>query len=117
MVFSHLPANLLLIAVPFAPEAQIAVGLLVLRSLLTQMDVPARQSYVMATVTPAERPAAASLTAVPKTLATAAGPILAGAMLAASSFGWPLVAAGGVKIVYDLLLLALFAKHKPPEEL
>jgi MFS family permease len=117
MVFSHLPANFLLMAVPFAPDAEIAVGLLVLRSLLTQMDVPARQSYVMATVSAAERPAAASLTTAPRTLATAVGPILAGAMLAASSFGWPLVAAGGIKIVYDLLLLRLFAKHKPPEEL
>ncbi len=116
MVFSHLPANLLLIAVPFSDDAATAVGLLVVRSLLTQMDIPVRQSYVMATVEPAERPAAASLTTGPKTLATAVGPVLAGAMLAVSPFGWPFVAAGALKIVYDLTLLGLFANRPPPEE-
>ena len=74
------------------------------------MDVPTRSSYVMAIVTPAERPAAASITSVPRSLASAASPFLAGYMLGLSSFGWPLIAAGAVKIVYDLLLLAMFRK-------
>jgi len=67
-------------------------------------------------VTPAERPAAASITSVPRSLASAASPFLAGWLLTISSFGWPLLAAGGLKIVYDLLLLAFFGKVKPPEE-
>ena len=80
------------------------------------MDVPTRSSYVMAIVTPDERPAAASITAVPRSLAAAASPVLAGALLALSSFGWPLLVAGGVKILYDLLLLATFRKIRAPEE-
>jgi hypothetical protein len=70
----------------------------------------------MAVVAPEERTAAASITAVPRSLASAASPMLAGAMLAASGFGWPLVVAGGLKIVYDLLLLAMFRNVRPPEE-
>jgi hypothetical protein len=80
------------------------------------MDVPTRSSYVMAIVTPAERPAAASITSVPRGLAAAASPALAGALLALSPFGWPLVAAGATKIVYDLLLLVTFRHLRPPEE-
>jgi predicted MFS family arabinose efflux permease len=80
------------------------------------MDVPARASYVMAIVTPDERPAAASLTAVPRSLATTPGPYLAGALLSLSSFGWPLVFAGALKVVYDVTLLRRFARIKPPEE-
>ena len=87
-----------------------------MRSALSQMDVPTRSSYVMAIVTPAERPAAASITSVPRSLAAAMSPFLAGWMLGLSSFGWPLVVAGGVKISYDLLLLAMFRKIRPPEE-
>lgn len=113
MVFTHLPANLCLALVPFAGQLWLAIALLMARSALSQMDVPARTSYVMSVVTPAERPAAASLTAVPRSLAAAASPALAGSLLAASGFGWPLVIAGGLKIVYDLLLLALF-RHRPP---
>jgi MFS family permease len=71
---------------------------------------------VMAVVSPEERPAAASITAVPRSLASAASPFLAGYLLSISSFGWPLVAAGGLKIAYDLLLLAMFRKVRPPEE-
>jgi MFS family permease len=113
MVFTHLPANLCLALVPFAGQLWLAIALLMARSALSQMDVPARTSYVMSVVTPAERPAAASLTAVPRSLAAAASPTLAGSLLAVSGFGWPLVIAGGLKIVYDLLLLALF-RHRPP---
>jgi MFS family permease len=116
MVFTHLPSNLCLVLVPFAPTLWLAILLLLVRSALSQMDVPTRTSYVMAVVTPEERPAAASITAVPRSLAAAAGPALAGAMLAASPFGWPLVAAGALKIAYDLMLLAMFGKVRPPEE-
>jgi MFS family permease len=116
MVFTHLPANLCLVLVPFAPELGVAVALLLVRSLLSQMDVPTRTSYVMAVVTPGERAAAASVTAVPRSLAAALGPLLAGSLLAASGFGWPLVLGGGLKITYDLMLLALFRNVRPPEE-
>jgi MFS family permease len=116
MVFTHLPANLCLVLVPFAPSLWLAILLLLVRSALSQMDVPTRTSYVMAVVTPEERPAAASFTTVPRSLAAAAGPALAGGMLAASPFGWPLVAAGALKIAYDLMLLAMFGKVRPPEE-
>jgi hypothetical protein len=116
MVFTHLPANLFLIAAAFAPEAWSAVGLLVLRSLLSQMDVPARSAFVMAIVEPAERPAAASLTNVPRGLAASVSPLIAGWMLTLSAFGWPLVVAGVLKLAYDLALLRAFARVRPPEE-
>jgi MFS family permease len=116
MVFTHLPANVCLVLVPFAPSLVPAIALLLLRSALSQMDVPTRTSYVMAVVTPAERAAAASVTAVPRSLAAAASPMLAGSLLAVSGFGWPLVIGGGLKIAYDLTLLAMFRKVRPPEE-
>ena len=117
MVFTHLPANIFLILVPFMPTLEWALLFLLLRSALSSMDVPARTSYVMAVVSPGERPAAASLTSVPRSLASALSPSLAGALLAASPFGWPLVICGGLKIAYDLSLLALFRSVKPPEEI
>jgi hypothetical protein len=92
------------------------VALLIGRSALSQMDVPTRNSYVMAVVPPAERAAAASVTAVPRSLAQAAPPLLSGYLLGLSTFGWPLVIGGAVKGIYDVLLLALFAKVRPPEE-
>jgi MFS family permease len=116
MVFTHLPANVCLVLVPFAPSLGLAVALLLARSALSQMDVPTRTSYVMAVVEPAERAAAASVTAVPRGLAAAAGPLLAGSLLAVSGFGWPLVVGGGLKIAYDLALLAMFRNVRPPEE-
>jgi len=116
MVFTHIPSSVCLILLPFVPDLSYAIALLFLRSALSQMDVPTRSSYVMAIVTPAERPAAASITSVPRSLASALSPFLAGWMLGLSTFGWPLLVAGGVKIVYDLLLLALFRKIRPPEE-
>jgi MFS family permease len=116
MVFTHLPANVCLVLVPFAPSLSPAIGLLLIRSALSQMDVPTRTSYVMAVVAPAERAAAASVTAVPRSLAAAASPMLAGSLLAVSGFGWPLVIGGGLKIAYDLALLAMFRKVRPPEE-
>jgi predicted MFS family arabinose efflux permease len=116
MVFTHLPSNFCLILIPFMPNVIGAVALLFVRSALSQMDVPTRSSYVMAIVSPAERPAAASITSVPRSLAAAASPFLSGYLLGVSTFGWPLVAAGVVKGVYDLLLLAMFRKVRPPEE-
>jgi MFS family permease len=116
MVFTHIPSSVCLILLPFVPDLGWAIALLFVRSALSQMDVPTRSSYVMAIVTPAERPAAASITSVPRSLASAMSPFLAGWMLGLSAFGWPLVVAGGVKIVYDLLLLAMFRKIRPPEE-
>ena len=113
MVFTHLPANGFLVAAVFMPSAPLALGCLLIRGALSQMDVPARQSYVMAVVPPEERAAAASVTNVPRSLASALGPILAGAMLEHSSFGWPLVCAGLLKIVYDLLLLWQFRRVNP----
>jgi MFS family permease len=80
------------------------------------MDVPARSSYVMAVVTPAERAAAASFTSVPRSLATAASPALAGALYALPFKGWPLIICGVLKLVYDMLLLIQFRHLKPPEE-
>lgn len=116
MVFTHIPANLCLMALPFAPSLEIAIALMIVRGLLSQMDVPTRTSYVMAVVTPEERPAAAAFTNIPRSLATAVAPVLSGWMLTLSGFGWPLVIGGAIKIAYDLGLLAMFQKVKPPEE-
>jgi len=111
MVLTHLPSNVLLILVAFAPDLATSVALLLLRSALSQMDVPTRSAFVMAIVPPVERPAAASVTSVPRSLASASSPLLAGYLLGISTFGWPLIIAGALKIVYDLLLLAFFRRH------
>jgi predicted MFS family arabinose efflux permease len=117
MVFTHLPSSVLLILVPFMPTLQWAVALLVVRSALSQMDVPTRNSYVMAVVTPRERAAAASVTAVPRSLAASLSPLLTGYLLEGTTFGIALLIAGCVKIAYDLLLLATFRAVRPPEEM
>jgi MFS family permease len=116
MVFTHIPSSLCLVAAAFAPTVGLALGLLLLRAALSQMDVPTRTSYVMAVVTPAERTAAASFTAVPRSLAAAASPALGGALFAAGFQALPLVACGVLKILYDLALLAVFRRIRPPEE-
>ena len=108
MVFTHIPANVFLILAAFMPNAQLAVTFLLLRMAFSSMDVPARQSYVMAVVPPEERAAAASMTNVPRSLTAAISPLLAGSLLQVSTFGWPLVAGGMFKIIYDLLLLIQF---------
>ncbi len=113
MVFTHLPANFCLIAAAFAPTMQVALGLLLVRSALSQMDVPARGSYVMSVVTPPERPAAASFTAVPRSLAGSISPSLTGAMFAAGAMSAPLVLCGVLKIAYDLALFAAFRAVRP----
>ena len=116
MVFTHIPSSLCLIAAAFTPNLTLVLALLLIRSALSQMDVPTRTSYVMAVVTPAERAAAASFTAVPRSLASAVSPVMAGALLATSFATLPLILCGGLKIVYDLLLLVMFRTVKPPEE-
>jgi predicted MFS family arabinose efflux permease len=108
MSFTHLPANCALALAAFAPVSWLAVALLLFRSLFQQMDVPARQSFVMAVVPPEERAAAASVTNVPRSLASAATPLLAGALLSHSTFGWPLLIAGVTKATYDVALLVLY---------
>jgi MFS family permease len=116
MVYTHIPSSICLIGAALVPDLGSAIALLLARSALSQMDVPTRTSYVMAVVTPAERAAAASVTSVPRGLASAASPALAGALLAAGYLAWPLVICGLLKIAYDLLLLITFRGLKPPEE-
>jgi MFS family permease len=117
MVFTHLPSNLLLILLPLLPSLPLAVACLLLRHLLSQMDVPARGSYVMAVVDPAERTAAAGLTTLARTAAHTVGPALAGLALQAASTGAPFLIGGALKIVYDLALYASFRSLKPADEI
>ena len=112
MVFTHIPSSLCLIAAAFAESLPLALGLLFLRSALSQMDVPTRSAFVMAVVTPAERAAAASFTAVPRSLAAAASPAIGGALFAAGWFAAPLVACGLLKIGYDVAIWRAFRRVK-----
>ena len=116
MVFTHIPSSLCLILAAFAPSLTMALGLLLVRAALSQMDVPTRSSYVMAVVTEAERTAAASFTSVPRSLAASLSPAIAGALFSLSWQASPLIVCGALKIVYDLLLLNQFRYLKPPEE-
>lgn len=113
MVYTHIPSSLALIAAAFAPRVEVALLFLLIRAALSQMDVPTRSAFVMAVVTPPERAAAASFTAVPRSLAAALSPTLGGALFAAGWMAVPLVACGLLKITYDLLLLKYFASAKP----
>lgn len=116
MVFTHIPASVCLVLAALAPNLPIALALLFVRSALSQMDVPTRTAYVMAVVTPAERPAAASFTAVPRSLAAALSPTLSGALFAAGFVSLPLVACGVLKIAYDLALWrGMRGEHLPGE--
>ncbi len=112
MVFTHLPANMLLIAAGIVPIGWIAISCLMVRSLVSAMDVPARQALVMAVVDPDERAAAASVTNVPRSLASATTPLLAGLLLKQTTFGWPLIIGGVMKATYDLLLLRESLDHE-----
>jgi len=116
MVFTHIPSSIALMLAAVVPTLIPALALLLIRAALSQMDVPTRSSYVMAVVTEAERPAAASFTSVPRSLASAASPAMAGTLFAASYLAWPLLICGALKIAYDLLLLIQFRHVKPPEE-
>ena len=112
MVFTHIPANLCLVAAALAPSLPLALGLLFVRAALSQMDVPTRTAYVMAAVSPPERAAAASLTAVPRSLAAALSPSLGGALFAAGWLAAPMVVAGVLKIAYDLALWLSCRGHR-----
>lgn len=108
MVFTHIPASVCLITAAFVPSLHVALALLIVRSLLSQMDVPARSAFVMAVVTPSERSAAASFTLVPKSLASAAAPTIGGALFASGLLAAPLVLCGVLKISYDLAIWRAF---------
>ena len=112
MVFTHIPASVCLIAAAFVPNIYAALALLIVRSLFSQMDVPACSAFVMAVVTPSERAAAASFTLAPKSLASAAAPGIGGALFAAGMFAAPLVACGVLKIAYDLAIWQAFKKYR-----
>jgi MFS family permease len=116
MVFTHIPSSLCLIAAAFSSDLRVVLGLLLVRAALSQMDVPTRSSYVMAVVTPVERTAAASVTAVPRSLASSISPAIAGFLLAGPFSALPLVISGSLKIAYDLALLWMFRHTRPPEE-
>ena len=111
MVFTHIPASLFLIAASLVASLPVALACLFARSALSSMDVPARSAFVMAVVTPPERAAAASFTAVPRSLASALGPTIGASLLASGVLAAPLIACGVLKIVYDLALLRLFRRH------
>jgi len=116
MVFTHLPSNVLLVMVPFMPSFTTAASVLLLRHVLSQMDVPTRQAYTMALVAPEERPAAAGLTGSARALAQACAPFVSGATMAVAATGAPFFLSGGLKIVYDLALFFRFRRVRLPEE-
>jgi len=116
MVFSHIPSNVFLTAVAFSPTPLSAVFLLLCRHSLSQMDVPARQSYVMAIVDESDRTAAAGLTSSTRTVSSSISPSIAGYAIQSVWIGAPLVAAGLLKLSYDLMIYGTFRKIKPPEE-
>ncbi|HEX9680811.1 MAG TPA: MFS transporter [Anaerolineales bacterium] len=116
MVFTHLPSNVLLLLLPAMPSLPLAIGILLIRHMLAQMDVPARTSYVVAIVDPEERTAASGVTMLVRPAAQAASPVLAGLAIQLASSGAPFLIAGSLKIVYDLLLYAGFRRLAPEEE-
>ena len=117
MVFTHLPSNILLILAPLMPNLPLATLVLLLRFSISQMDVPTRQSYTMAIVRPEERSSAAGLTGVARTTGAAIAPVFAGLLFARHSLiNVPFFIAGGLKIIYDLLLYRAFVRLPPPEE-
>ncbi len=117
MVFTHLPSNVLLILVPLMPSLSLAVLVLLLRFSISQMDVPARQSYIMAVVPAEERSAAGGFTGVARTTGAAISPLFVGFLFAKPSLiSAPFFIAGTLKIVYDLLLYKAFVAIQPPEE-
>lgn len=116
MVFTHLPSNVLLLLVAFSPNLAWAVALLWLRFVLSQMDVPARQAYVVSILPPADRAAAVAVTGAVRGVAQAFGPPLAGVAIAAGAFGLPFFAGGGLKIVYDLALFAAYRGRRAEHE-
>jgi MFS family permease len=116
MVFTHLPSNLLLLLVPFSPSLPWAIAILLARFALSQMDVPARQAYVVSIVPPAERAGAVAMTGAVRGVAQSFGPALAGLAIGAAAFGVPFFAAGSLKVVYDLALFAAFRNRRAEHE-
>jgi MFS family permease len=117
MVFTHIPSNILLILVPLMPTLPLAITALLLRFSISQMDVPTRQSYTMAVVSPDERSAAMGVTSIARSVGATLSPAITGQFLAVPSLlGAPFIIAGGLKIVYDLLVWRGFRLLKPPEE-
>ena len=117
MVFTHLPSNVLLMLVPLMPTVELAILVLLARFSISQMDVPARQSYTVSIVDPDERSAAAGVTGVARTTGAALSPLIAAPLYASAALAsWPFFLAGGLKILYDLLLWRAFRSRRPPEE-
>jgi MFS family permease len=116
MVFTHIPSSLLLVTVPFAPNFGVAAVLFLVREGLVEMDVPTRQSYVMAVVRPDERTFASGVTHLVRLGAWAVAPAFAGLMMTGAALGTPLAVGAGMKIAYDVLLYGAFRRHRPPEE-
>ena len=117
MVFTHIPSNILLMLVPFMPTLPLAIGILLLRFSLSQMDVPTRQSYTMAVVAADERSAAAGVTGIARSVGASLSPVLTGLLFSIPAlFSAPFFLSGGLKILYDLLLYREFHSIKPPEE-
>jgi Arabinose efflux permease len=116
MVFTHLPSNVLLLLVPFSPNLTWAIVLLMARFALSQMDVPARQAYVVSIVPAAERAGAVAMTGAVRGVAQSFGPVLAGLAIGAASFGLPFFAGGGLKIVYDIALFSGFRNRRAAHE-
>jgi MFS family permease len=117
MVFTHIPSNVLLILVPLMPSLPLAIGILLLRFSISQMDVPTRQSYTMAVVAPDERSAASGVTAIARSVGASVSPALTGLLFSVPVlFNAPFFLSGGLKIIYDLLLYREFRAVKPPEE-
>ena len=114
MVFTHLPSNILLVLVPLMPNLPLAIVVLFARFSISQMDVPPRQSYTMAVVAPDERSAAAGVTGIARSIAAATSPAFAGALLGnAGLLGAPFYVAGGLKIIYDILLYRSSVRQRP----
>jgi MFS family permease len=116
MVWTHIPSNILLMLVPLMPNLPLAIAVLLARFSISQMDVPTRQSYLMAVVDPDERSAAAGVTTIARTAASSLSPAVTGLLLSASLLSAPFFLAGGLKLVYDLALYRSFRALKPPEE-
>ncbi len=117
MVFSHIPSNVLLCLVPLMPTLPLAVLVLILRYTISQMDVPTRQSYTMAIVSEDERSAASGVTTIARSIGASVSPALTGVFVASPALlGLPFFLAGGLKIVYDILVYRSFKRLKPPEE-
>ena len=118
MVFTHLPSNVLLLLVPFMPNLPLAAAVLLFRFSISQMDVPTRQSYTIAIVAPDERSAAAGVTGIARSLGVSVSPLIAAPLFLSATLAWtPFVIAGGLKIVYDLLLYRAFKSNAAPEEI